>query len=71
MIDDRKAHQRVEHERDVATYNELAMKDRLQRQQEEAENMRRKEQFRQEAAAHWDETRRLKAAQKERRRGLK
>jgi hypothetical protein len=65
MIDDKHQHSKAEHDREVRMQLEQINKNReLMRADEEAEQ-RRKEVFRQEATAHWDEAKKLKANQKE------
>lgn len=65
MIDDKKAHERQTKAKEDATYQEVAAKERLAKQQEEIENQRRRDQFKQDAIDHWEESKRIKAQQKE------
>lgn len=65
MMDDK--HNRTKNEKlnDEKYNQELLAKERALKLREEEENARRKEKFRQEAIDHWEESKRIKAHQKE------
>lgn len=65
MIDERTAKKQQELEKETALERENAANMLRKQQEEEAAEIRRKEQFRQEANAHWAESKKLKDKQRE------
>lgn len=65
MADERRHAGKHERLHDQQIQNELIARERALREKEEAEEARRKEQFRQEATAHWEDSKRAKQLQKE------
>lgn len=65
MIDDKRDQAKNERLREEQYNKELQAKERAHKQREDEENMRRKEKFRQEAIDHWEESKRIKAQQKD------